>query len=464
MGKKIPLRVLRVSYLASLLVGTLLLTLGGILEPLSTQAASNAQATTGAHVDVALFKLPITPVSAQYYTRLLQGAEEDGAIALVVQVDTPGGLVDSMQEMVQRTLASNVPVFMYVSPQGAQAASAGVFMVEAGHIAAMAPNTRIGSSEVLLNAGGDSGSSATPESGDTAALRRKVTNDLVTLIRSLATHRGRNPDFGEQAVRVSKNLDSKDALSQKVIDVVASDVPDLLAQVDGRKVDVNGKQVTLKTRGLATREVSLTWIEEVLLVLTNPSVAFVLISLGTLGVTWEFINPGAVFPGVIGAIMLLIGFMALGTLPINASGVAFMALAFVLFIADVFMPTHGILTAGGIASLVIGGLLLVNTGAAPGLPGVSGYTVAGVAAGLGGFFFFAIYKVVMARRLRPTTGRESLVGAIAETRTNLAPDGMVYINGELWHAVSDSGPIASGQKVRVTAAEGLKLTVGMVEG
>jgi membrane-bound serine protease (ClpP class) len=185
----------------------------------------------------------------------------------------------------------------------------------------------------------------------------------------------------------------------------------------------------------------------------------VLISLGTLGITWEFINPGAVFPGVVGAIMLLVGFMALGTLPINAAGIVFMILAFILFIADVFMPTHGILTAGGIASLIIGGLLLVNTGAAPGIPTVSPYAIAGMAVGLGGFFFFAVYKVFQARKLQPVTGREELIGKLAETRTNLTPEGMVFLNGELWRATSEDGEIPSGQPVRVVGAKGLLLTV-----
>ena len=455
MGKHIVMRLLRGTYLGSLLAGTLLLLLGGALSPYGAPAA---QAGSG-FVDVANFDLPITPVSAQYYARLIKGAEDDGATALLINLNTPGGLVDSMQDMTGRTLASHVPVIIYVSPQGAMATSAGVFVVYASHVAAMAPNTTIGSSEVLLNAGGDSGSGGTPESGDAAALRRKTTNLLVSTIRNYATQRGRNADFGEKAVRESANVGAQAALDQHVVDIVASSVEDVLKQADGRKVDVAGNQVTLHTLNTVPRNVSLTWIEEVLLVLTNPSVAFVLISLGTLGITWEFINPGAVFPGVIGAIMLLIGFISLGTLPINAAGVAFIALAFVLFIADVFMPSHGILTGGGIASLVVGGLLLVNTGAAPGVPGVSPYTVVGVAAGLGGFFFFAVFKVYRARKIAPTTGREGLIGMMAQTRTDLAPEGMVFVDGELWQAVSTGGSVPSGQPVRVIATQGLLLQV-----
>jgi membrane-bound serine protease (ClpP class) len=188
-------------------------------------------------------------------------------------------------------------------------------------------------------------------------------------------------------------------------------------------------------------------------------VAFVLISLGTLGITWEFINPGAVFPGVIGALCLLVGFLGLGTLPINLSGAVFLVLAFVLFIADIFMTTHGVLTAGGIVSLILGGILLINTSDAPGIPGVSPPVIAGVALALGGFFFFAMYKVFQARRRRPSTGRENLVGNVGQTRTALAPDGMVFVSGELWSAVSLDGSIPSDRQVRIVAVNGLKLSV-----
>jgi membrane-bound serine protease (ClpP class) len=459
MRKRPALRALRAAYLSFVLLGSLMLATGGALDTGSAVAAPPGQSGANPVVEIGRFDLPITPISAQYYDRLIKSAEDDGASALVIQLDTPGGLVDSMQDMVQRTLSSRVPVIVYVSPQGAMATSAGVFIVFASHVAAMAPNSTIGSSEVLLNAGNDQSGQSTPESGDTAALRRKTTNLLVSLIRNLADQRGRNADFAEKAVRESANLGAQAALEQKVVDIVAPTLDDLIRQADGRTVDLNGQKEVLKLKGATLREVPLTWVEEVLLVLTNPSVAFVLISLGTLGLTWEFINPGAVFPGVVGAIMLLIGFLALGTLPINAAGLAFLALAFVLFIADVFMPTHGILTAGGIVSLVLGGLLLVNTGAAPGVPGVSPFAITGVATGLGAFFFFAVYKVYKARMSRPTTGREGLVGALAETRSALAPEGMVFVDGELWHATSVAGPVSPGVPVRVVAADGLLLKV-----
>src|SRR5688500_12132273 len=236
-------------------------------------------------------------------------------------------------------------------------------------MAAMAPNTTIGSSEVLIE-GGEGTDGGTAESGDAAALRRKATNLLVSQIRNLADQYGRNADFGERGVRESANLQAQAAVDRKVVDVLAPDVNALLDQIVGRQVELNGEQVTLKTKGAAIRPLAASFAEEVLFLITNPSIAFVLISLGTLGITWEFINPGSVFPGVVGALLLLTGFLALGTLPINVAGLVFLVAAFVLFIADIFTPTHGVLTAGGIAALVIGGLLLVNTGGVPGVPTV----------------------------------------------------------------------------------------------
>jgi membrane-bound serine protease (ClpP class) len=321
----------------------------------------------------------------------------------------------------------------------------------------MAPNTTIGSSEVILNSGGSDGS--TPASGDDEAMRRKVTNLLVSQIRSLAEQRGRNADFAEKAVTESANLNAQGAVEQKVVDFMAGDVTDLLKQADGHTVQLASGPLTLHTEGAAQRTLEPTLAEDLMFLITNPSVAFLLISLGTLGITWEFINPGSVFPGVVGAICLLTGLLGLGTLPVNWAGAVFLVLAFVLFIADVFTPSHGILTAGGTASLVLGGLLLINTGAAPGIPGVSPAVVLGTASGFGAFFFFSVYKIYRSRKARPSTGRESLAGRLAYARTDIAPEGMVFVEGELWHAYTEDGSIASGQPVRVVASEGLRLRV-----
>jgi membrane-bound serine protease (ClpP class) len=450
--------VFRAVYLGSFLLGMVMLLVAGLFGPRPAQASPAAQANS--FVYVAPFKLAITPISAQYYERIIRAAEQDGAAAVVFQIDTPGGLVSSMQEMVQTILSSRVPVMAYISPQGAMSASAGVFLMYASHVSAMAPNTTIGSAEVILNAGSDT--SGTPESGDTAAERRKVTNLLVSQIRNLAQQRGRDEDFATKAITQSENLGTQAAVQQHVVDFSATSVEDLLAQADGKTVQMgsdNGATITLHTKGAQVRTLDLSFGEQVLLLITDPSVAFVLISLGTLGITWEFINPGAVFPGVVGALCLLVGFLGLGTLPINLAGAVFLVLAFVLFISDIFTPTHGILTAGGIISLILGGILLINTSEAPGVPGVSPPVIAGVALALGGFFFFAVYKVFQARRAKPSTGRENLLGNIGQTRTDLAPEGMVFVSGELWSATSADGSIPSGQPVRIVAVNGLKLSV-----
>ena len=302
----------------------------------------------------------------------------------------------------------------YISPQGAMSASAGVFIMYASHVSAMAPNTTIGSAEVILNAGSDT--SGTPESGDTAAERRKVTNLLVSQIRNLAQQRGRDEDFATKAITQSENLGTQAAVQQHVVDFSATSVADLLAQADGKTVQMgsDNSTLTLHTKGAQIRSLDLSFGEQVLLLITDPSVAFVLISLGTLGITWEFINPGAVFPGVVGALCLLVGFLGLGTLPINLAGAVFLVLAFVLFISDIFTPTHGILTAGGIISLILGGILLINTSEAPGVPGVSPPVIAGMALALGGFFFFAVYKVFQARRASRQPGAKTCWATLAK--------------------------------------------------
>jgi membrane-bound serine protease (ClpP class) len=449
--------VFRFAYLGSFFLGMAMLLVGALFAPRPAEASPTAQGTP--FVYVAPFKQAITPISAQYYERIIRAAEQDGAAAVVFEINTPGGLVSSMQEMVQTILSSRVPVMAYISPQGAMSASAGVFIMYASHVSAMAPNTTIGSAEVILNAGSDT--SATPETGDAAAERRKVTNLLVSQIRNLAQQRGRDEDFATKAITQSENLGTQAAVQQHVVDFSATSVEDLLAQADGKTVQMgsDNTELTLHTKGAQIRSLDLSFGEQILLLITDTSVAFVLISLGTLGITWEFINPGAVFPGVVGALCLLVGFLGLGTLPINLAGAVFLVLAFVLFISDIFTPTHGILTAGGIISLILGGILLINTSEAPGLPGVSPPVIAGVALGLGGFFFFAVYKVFQARRAKPSTGRENLLGNIGQTRTDLAPEGMVFVSGELWSATSTDGSISSGQPVRIVAVNGLKLSV-----
>ncbi len=451
------MRVLRLSVLLLWMVGWL------GLAAVPTGAAPLAQ--TGPVVKVLDFDAEVNPITAGYVRRGIADAQRIGAAALVLRINTPGGLMSSMDEITQMIINSPVPVIAYVTPSGARAASAGVFITYACHIAAMAPSTNIGSAHPVDEGGGTgTAPSTTPaESNSAEQLFRKITNDAVARIRNSAELRGRNADWAEKAVRESVNVGATEALQLHVIDLIAPDLSSLLDQVDGRTVTMaGGAKLTLHTKGAIPQDNPLTWIEQFLLLIATPQVAFLLLSTGSLAITVEMFNPGSVFPGVIGVILVLLAFLSLGTLPVNGAGLAFIAFAFVCFVADVFVSAHGILTAGGVVSLVLGGLLLIDPSQAPGIEGVPATTALGVALGIGGVFFFAIYKVVQLRRRKPATGRESLVGREAQTRQALDPVGMVYLNGELWRATSIDGPVPAGRLVQVVGMDGLLLRVAPV--
>ncbi len=367
-----------------------------------------------------------------------------------------------MEQITQDILNSTVPVMVYVSPHGAWAASAGMFITYAAHVAVMAPGSSIGAAHpVILGSTGTAPSAQTtpdPNSSDAAELQ-KVTNFSVAHVRNLAILRGRNADWAEQAVRNSVALTAQEAVDQHVVDYMASTLTDALNQADGRQVLVGNDMVTLHTQGATTVDMPMNNIESLLQVLTNSSLAYTLITIGGLALTAEVFNPGLIFPGVFGVLMLLLGLVSLGMLPVNLTGLAFIVFAFVLFIADLFMTSHGILTAGGIASLVLGGSLLIDTSQEPGVPGVDPIEIWAIALTIGAVFFFGIYKAVAARRMKPTTGMEGLVGSLVQVRTAVAPQGMVFADGALWRAVSTGGPLAPGQQAIVTAVEGLTLRV-----
>jgi membrane-bound serine protease (ClpP class) len=446
-------------------LGSVLLWLAGALMRAVAPAGSPSSRQGAPVVKVLDFNAEVNPITAGYVRRGIADAERIGAAALVLEINTPGGLMSSMDEITQMIINSPVPVIAYVTPSGARAASAGVFITYASHVAAMAPATNIGSAHPV-DAGGGGGAQpdTTPaESNSDEQLFRKITNDAVARIRNYAELRGRNADWAEQAVRESVNVGATEALQLHVIDLIAPDLPTLLNEVDGREVAmVGGAKLTLHTKGAAPQANPLTWVEQFLLLIATPQIAFLLLSTGSLAITVELFNPGSVFPGVIGVILILLAFLSLGTLPVNGVGLAFIAFAFVCFIADVFVSAHGILTAGGILSLMLGGLLLIDPTQAPGIEGVPITTAIGTALGIGGVFFFAVYKVIQLRRRRPTTGRESLVGREAQTRQALDPNGLVFFNGELWQATSTDGPIPAGRLVQVVAVDGLLLRVAPV--
>lgn len=454
-GRRSPLPLLA---LVALVLGFFGLGLGLGVADRPAGAVGAAQGAAG-RVDVVRADGAITPPMARYVGRAIERAAGAGAAAVVLEVDTPGGLSSAMDDIIADVVGSEVPVVVFVAPTGARAASAGVFIAYAAHVAAMAPGTRIGSaSPVFLGEGG--------ETDETMA--RKVTNDAVSQIKNLAQLRGRNAEWAEQAVREAVNVTAEEALQLGVIDEVAPDVASLLERIDGRTVETAGGPVTLATAGAETRRVGMGWLDQLLQLLADPTVAYLLLSLGSLGLVLEISNPGALVPGVVGGLGLLLGLFGLGTLPINWAGVLLMGFGFVLLAVDVFVPSFGLLTVGGLASFVIGSYLLIGEGAPPGLA-VSPVAIWTMAALLLGFFLFLAGSVLKARLRRPATGREALVGAIGEVRRAPGATGeaLVFLDGELWRAsvAGDGGAeVPVGSSVAVEAVAGLRLVVRPASG
>lgn len=326
----------------------------GILIISLFAAGVEAVSTSVVAMDV---KGVINPVTADYISRGIEEAERNDAIACIIQLDTPGGLDISMRDIIQNIVNAKIPVVVYVSPSGARAASAGVFITVAAHIAAMAPNTAIGAaSPVSIGSSGDQDISDT--------MKEKVFNDAAAYIRSLAAAHGRNVDWAEKAVREAVSATETEALELKVIDIVATDLKSLLTQIDGKEITLlNGAKVTLNTASASVDKLEMTWMEQFLLAISDPNIAFTLMGLASIGLFVEISNPGLIFPGVVGAISLIFSLFALGNLPVNIAGILLLALAFILFIVEVLTPvSFGALTAGGIASMVVGGLILFKGG------------------------------------------------------------------------------------------------------
>jgi membrane-bound serine protease (ClpP class) len=410
----------------------------------STVGGAGAQDTR--HVDVLEIEGPITPIMISYIERGIATAENDGAEALIVKLDTPGGQLDQMKKIIQAILDAGVPVAVYVHPPGAYAASAGTFITLSAHVAAMAPGTTIGAASPVGSQGEDL--AATED--------KKVKEDMKAQARSLTERRGPEAvTWAESAIEEARSANAQEALDIGIIDFVASDLNDLLAQMEAFPVKVGSRDVILHTAGATVRELPMTFAEKFLHIITNPTIAFILLSLGPTAILFELSSPGGYVAGIVGVICLLLGFYALGVLPVNYAGLLFIALAFVLFIVDLKAPTHGALTAGGVASLVAGGLILFNSP----LYRVSVTAVVTVALATGAFFAFAVAKVVLAQKRPAVTGRESLVGQMARARTNLAPHGTVFVKGELWRATSIDSPIEAGEHVEIVAVDGFHLQV-----
>jgi membrane-bound serine protease (ClpP class) len=381
------------------------------------------------------FDNDVNPVTADYVVDQIDRANDQDYDAVVIQLDTPGGLADAMKDIYQAELASTVPVIVYVSPDGARAASAGVWIVQAADVAAMAPSTNLGSSTPVAAGGGEIPSD----------LRRKAINDAAKSLRALAETHGRNGDWAEQAVRKADNLTASEALEMNVIDVIAPTLPALLNEVDGMKTKPDGK--VLHTAGAQVTQVEMGLWKSLLDLLVDPNLIALMLSLGVLGIVVELWNPGLVFPGTVGAVSLIVGLFGLQVLPINVAGLLLMLLAAGFFAAEVFVVSHGALALAGAVCFFIGSLMLFD-------PAGDAYQVStGVAlafaATLALLFGFAAAKVIKVRRTRPQTGQEELVGQEGIVRSVLDPEGYVLVHGELWRARSAGEPLPAGERIVV---------------
>jgi membrane-bound serine protease (ClpP class) len=397
------------------------------------------------HVNLVIIDGPIGPITARIIDQAIETSEEDSAEALVIELNTPGGLDESMRIITRKILNSGVPVIVYVAPSGSRAASAGVFITLSAHIAAMAPGTNMGSAHPVA-IGGQMDST----------MAEKVVNDAAAYIRSIANRRGRNEEWAEESVRESISATEYEALKLKVIDLVVDNVRALLDSCDGRTVSLPSGDKVLDTKEIEVKRAEISVRDRILQVITNPTIAYILLTLGMWGLFFELSNPGAIFPGIVGGICLILAFFALQTLPINYAGLLLMILALILFILEVKIVSHGALIIGGIISMVMGSLLLFESP----LPymRVSLVVIITVVAGTALFFLVAIGLALKARKRKVTTGGRGLTGEVGVARTALKPEGDVFIHGEIWKAEADQ-PIKKGEKVVVTAVDHLTLKV-----
>lgn len=412
--------------------------------PAAVVYATDSSAVAKSPVWVTQVKGVIDPALAGYLTDTMEKAAKEGAAALIIQIDTPGGLDSSMRDIIQAEISCPIPVVIYVYPQGARAASAGLYILMASDVAAMAPQTNVGAATPV----------ALGEEMD-ETMKAKVTNDAAAYIRSLATTHGRNADWAEKAVREAASLPAEEALKQDVIEFLAPDLDSLLEQMDGYVTTPKG--LTLHTAGTPIKQVSMGWIQRFLHAIANPDVAYILMTIGILGIIMELSSPGIGVAGVAGVIALLLSFYAFQVLPVNLVGVALVVLAMILFIAELKIQSHGILGVGGAASLIAGGLLLFNS-SAPYLR-VSWFALVGVAIVVAVFFFIVIRAVARVLRRRPAVGSETLQGAIGVAISPLSPEGQIRVQGEVWKARTTGNTIAKGESVRVVEVSGLTVIV-----
>ena len=388
----------------------------------------------------------VHPVTTEIVSSALDRARQEGAVVVIVRLNTPGGLMDAMRETIEKMVAAPVPVVTYVAPSGGRAASAGFFLLEAGDVTAMAPGTNTGAAHPVAMGG-----EMDP------VMKQKVENDAAAYLRSICTKRGRNSALAETAVRESKSFTEREALDQHLVDLIASSEADLLAALDGRTITrFDGSKVIVHTRGASIEVYQRTLRQRIIAAIADPNIALVLLVLGALGIYVEFSSPGLIAPGVIGAILALLGLSALSVLPINWLGAGLLILALALFVLEAKFTSHGILGIGGAVAMVLGAVILVN-GPIPEMR-IRWSTAIGLALPFSAITLLLLSLVVSARRHKVETGVEGMIGVTGSAITELSPEGKVLVRGEYWDAVA-LRPVTAGARVRITAVDKLKLTV-----
>jgi len=427
--------VLRVIYVSAFLAG------------LALSIAGCSTAGDMGKVHVLEVKGNIVPVVADYISRGIAEAEDSGDVVCIITLDTPGGLLDSTERIVKRIMNAKVPVVVYVSPHGAWAASAGTFITVSAHLSAMAPATSIGAAHPV-SVGEDM-----PED-----VQKKATEYSAAWIESIAEKRGRDPALVEAAVRESKSFTALEAVEVKLVDFQADDLDSVIKQINGRKVTLaDGSEVTIDTGGAGVSTSNMTLAERILQIISHPNMAYILLTLASIGLITEISNPGLIFPGVIGGICLFLAFYSLGVLNAYWAGLLLILLAFGLFVTEIFVPAYGILTTGAVISLVTGSLILFSESEAS--MQFDKILIVFVAVFLAGFVAFLVWAAVRGQKRKVTTGREGMIGQVADVKIALNPTGMVMVEGELWKAELREGQAQPGEKVFIQRVDNLKLIV-----
>ncbi len=430
------------------------LTVFGFGGLLLVQTVAPTSAASG-HIDVMEISGTIDPISASYLARVIDKANEEDADLVVILLDTPGGLLSSTRDMVEKLLESGVPIAVYVSPGGAQAASAGTFVTAAANFAVMAPGTNIGAASPIASGGED-----LPET-----LASKVTQDTAAFIRSIAEERGRNIEALESTVLEARSFTASEAVENNVVDFIADNLDDLIAQLDGKSATTSSGTLTLKTKGLPIQKVNMNALERFLSVIANPDIAFLLLSIGSLGILIEFLSPGALFPGIFGVLALVLGFVALGNLSFNWAGLGLLAFSMLLFFLELQAPGIGIFGVAGVISFFLGAFLLFGGFSTPPIPTpsfrISLWLISTVTALLAAILILFLRTIIVSRHAITISTTKPLIGSVGVVSSDLAPKGMVQMESEVWSAVpeKEDETIKAGTRVKVVSLEGLTLKV-----